>query len=220
MNKTAEKVASYLLEHEYFVDFKLRKRDSSLIKKFPTGHEVVELQNWIDKNHSSGKQELVIYPVYGKRFDVLHKWFEKFSFKTMSDQRDSYSVGFSGVMLGKTNEYRFPLSETPSVEWDVFRNDVVCNAKYVFEKYTTLEDVYKYLVHPLVVGGKTPPDVGAEWVFEYLLLTKIVDSENYGRVKAVIMDQVEKMHQRREPNIERYYERFDEITSYLEELNN
>ncbi len=216
MNRVTEIIASYLLDDEFFEKFKLRKKDSSLINKLPIGYEKVELQNWIDTNYSSGEKALVILPVYSKRFDVLHKWFERFSFKTISDQRDAYSIGFEGLMLGRKNEYRFSISESFSPEWEDFRNDVVFNAKSVFSKFTSLADLYEYLVRPVITGEKVPPDVGADWVFEYLLLTKIVDEKNYDRAKKVILDRVEEMNDRGEPNIERYYENLDRILLHLE----
>lgn len=216
MNKVTEQLAIYLLEDEFFAKYILRKNDSTIINKQPTGYEKVELQNWIDTNYSSGKKELVILPVYLKRFNVLHKWFEKFSFKTISDQRDSYSIGFEGLMLGKKNEYRFSITENVSAEWEVFRSDVVANAKYVFNKITNLADLYDYLVYPVITGEKALPNVGADWVFEYLLLTRIVDEKNYDRVKQLVLERVEEMNNRREPNIERYYKDLGKILVYLE----
>jgi len=216
MNKATENIAAYLLEDVFFENFKLRKKDTSLIRKLSSGFEKVELQNWADTNRSSGAKELVVRPVYSKRFDVLHKWFERFSFKSLSDQRDAYSIGFEGVMLGKKNEYHFPISEKFCPEWQVFRNEIVANARSVFNKYTCLADMYKYLVFPSIQGDKLLPDVGADWVFEYLLLTRIVDEKNYGKAKNVILDRVEEMNNRGEPNIERYYAELDKILPHLE----
>ncbi|MFP5408514.1 MAG: hypothetical protein ACLGGY_04450 [Gammaproteobacteria bacterium] len=215
MNKVTEQLAIYLLEDEFFAKFKLRKSDSTIINKQPTGYEKVELQNWIDTNAFSGKTEVVILPVYLKRFTVLHKWFEKFSFKTISDQRDAYSIGFEGLMLGNKNEYRFSISESVSAEWEAFRSDVAANAKYVFNKFTSLADLYDYLVFPVITGEKPLPDVGADWIFEYLLLTRTVDEKNYERVKQLILDRVEEMNSRGEPNIERYYNDLRTILAYL-----
>lgn len=101
MIRETNNIATYLLDDEFFENFKLRKKDSSIIKQNSSGFEKVELQNWIDTNHSVSEKGLVILPVYSKRFDILHKWFERFSFKTISDQRDTYSIGFEGQMLGK-----------------------------------------------------------------------------------------------------------------------
>lgn len=216
MNKSVEQFAVYLLEDELFAKFKLRKNDASIVNKQPSGYEKVELQNWIDMNCSTGKKELVILPVYSKRFNVLHKWFEKFSVKTIADQRDSYSIGFEGLMLGRKNEYRFPISDNFSPERESFRSDVVTNAKYVFNKFTSLGDLYNYLVYPAITGEKVLPNVGADWVFEYLLVTKIVDEKNYDKVKKIILKRVEELNNRGEPNIELYYDNLGGILAYLE----
>ena len=48
-----------------------------------------------------------IRPVYGVRFDILAKWFEKFSFKSLTDQRDNSTVMAEGNMLNRENEFRF-----------------------------------------------------------------------------------------------------------------
>lgn len=217
MNKAAEQFAIYLLQDDFFGKFKLRKNDSSIINKLQAGYEKVELQNWIDTNYSSGEKELVIHPVYLKRCNILHKWFEQFSLKSISDQRDAYSIGFDGGMLGKKNEYHFSISENFCSEWETVRSDIVTNARSVFKKYTGLADLYNYLVYPVITGEKSPPDVGADWVFEYLLLTKIVDKKNYNRAKKVILNRVEEMHNRGEPNIERYYDNLEKILLFLEQ---
>lgn len=217
MNKVCEEISNYLLKDEFFVNFKLRKSNSTIIRKLPDGSDKIEIQNWIDTNYSNNKNELIIHPIYGKRFNVLHKWFEKFSFKTLADQRDAYSIGFDGQMLGKVNEYRFPISEEPGNEWDKCRSEIIENAMFVFEQFSTLTKLYEYLVRPAVMGEKKFPNVGADWVFEYLLLTNIVDRNNYVMTKKVILDQVEKMNARGEPNITRYYSNLDVILNALEQ---
>ena len=50
---------------------------------------------------------LEIRPNYEIRFNVLHKWIEKYSKRTLADQRDDHSVGFSGHMIGATDEFYF-----------------------------------------------------------------------------------------------------------------
>lgn len=57
---------------------------------------------------------------------------------------------------------------------------------------------------------------GADWIFEYLLLTKLVDRDNYDNTKKVILERAEEMNKRDEPNIIEYYDKLDEILFYLE----
>lgn len=68
-----------LIQFDFFSEYKFRKRDSSLILKTKEGKQIIELDHWIDV----AKTSIVIYPIYGVRFDVLAKWFEKFSVKNI-----------------------------------------------------------------------------------------------------------------------------------------
>lgn len=92
---------------EYLSDFKL----SSCVfkRRIPNGWESVQIEaysrGW---DSETDKPALRLYPIYGKRFDVLHKWFEPFSFKTLKDQRSNYTIGFDGKMLNADNYFYFP----------------------------------------------------------------------------------------------------------------
>ena len=102
-----------------FVEYKFRKRDSTLLLKREGKRQSIELDHWIDHSTSS----LVIYAIYGVRFDILHKWFEKFSFNTLQDQRDWTSVAFSGNMLGQQDEFHFKLNKKcPTMVWTTSRH--------------------------------------------------------------------------------------------------
>ena len=111
-NLLYHKLIDLLTDEPFYSDFKFRKRDKSFIKKTEFGFEALSLENyWIGYDLKRDKEALVIQPLYLKRFDILHKWFEKFSFKTLSDQRDNYSIGFDGKMLGETDFFYFLLNE-------------------------------------------------------------------------------------------------------------
>lgn len=101
-----DKIIKDLLNHDFFSEYKFRKRDSSFLLKTKGGKQFIEMDHWIDEATSS----LVIYPIYGVRFDILSKWFEKFSVKNLQDQRDSSSIGFSGDMLSMQDEFYFNLN--------------------------------------------------------------------------------------------------------------
>lgn len=220
MNETVEQIAAYLLKDPFFLNFKLRKRDSCLIKKTDYGNQTLELQTWFDRNPSNGKNDVIVQPNYSVRFNILHKWFEKFSFKTTQDQRDNDTIGFQGCMLGEKDEYRF--SKTNKIlqhfKLKAFKKDIIKNSSFVFRNINSLNDFYKIAVQPVILNKKTAPDVGADWVFQYLLCTRIVDNREYEKAKSVILERVEELHNRGngEPNIERYYDKLDEILFYLE----
>lgn len=85
-----------------------------------------------------------------------------------------------------------------------------------FIKYKTLEDMYHHKIIPILENKVELPDVGADWVFEYLKLCRIVSPENYPILKEILLKQVEFMHGRGEPNIEIYYPKLEEILYDLE----
>ena len=86
----------------------------------------------------------------------------------------------------------------------------------VFLAYTSLQDMYNHEIIPLLEGRKELPDVGADWVFRNLTLTRIVSPDDYERVKELILAQVRFMAGRNEPNIIEYMPRLDEIISAME----
>jgi len=215
-NPLLERVISNLLDCTYFSDFQFRKRDASLFKKTSYGYEMVELQHWESFDLSRDAQALTIKPLYLKRFNVLHSWFEKFSFKTITDQRDNYSVGFDGSQLGKTNQFFFLLSEQSfETDFELLEKELVENSQSVFSKFSQVSDLYEYCVEPILKGGVELPNVGADWVFEYLAITKIVKKDVLWEVKAILEKQVNKLNERGEPNIIEYYPKFDEIVDCL-----
>ena len=84
------------------------------------------------------------------------------------------------------------------------------------KKYSTLENYYREDVLPIIRGDKELPDVGADWIFIYLTVGFLVDRENYTTLKNIILERVEWMHRRNEPNVAHYYDRMDEIITYME----
>lgn len=210
------KLASELLEDPYFQKYKFRKRDSSLILKTKYGIQFIELQHW-----SCGNLILVIHPQYFVRFDVLSKWFEKYSFKTLRDQRDGWYVGFTGDMLSRQDSFEFSYNESAvryRKELQKLKDCIIECSEYIFEEYSTLEKSYQKELVPILEGRKTLPNVGADWFFENLTLCKIVHPENYEALKAIHLKQAEIMYRRGEPNMSAYYERLPEILEYLENL--
>ncbi len=209
-----DQIASELLEDPYFQKFKFRKRDSSLIQKTVYGRQIIQLEHWNCLNIS-----LTIRPYYGVRFDVLCKWFEKFSFRTLSDQRDDDYIGFSGKMLGKESMYEFPYYETGPIyksELKKLRDDIIECSEYVFSEFDTLEKAYKKKIIPILEGKQSLPIVGAEWLFENLTLCRILHPEKYDQLKAIHLKHAEEMNRRGELNISEYFPRLDEILTYME----
>lgn len=87
----------------------------------------------------------------------------------------------------------------------------------VFQSYTSLHDMFEHEIIPRLEGKRALPDVGADWAFEYLTLTRIESPEDYPAVKELVLAQVHKMAERHEPNIMDYFPRLDEIISVMEQ---
>ncbi|QRY56534.1 hypothetical protein BCY89_07785 [Sphingobacterium siyangense] len=201
----------------YFSEFKYRKRDSRFIRKTIEGSDVISLQFWDGYDLKRDCRSLVIKPLYLKRFDILHRWFEVYSFKSISDQRDNYSIGFDGGMLDGTLQFYFRLD---GVDFDsdfcFLRDEVIIKSKEVFENYNSLDKLYDFQIRPILEEQKELPNTGADWVFEYLKLCSIVCPEKYDELKSKILNQVEIMNNRGEPNIVEYYKDLSKILIDIE----
>lgn len=212
-------VLEHLLNENYFSTFSYRKRDCRFIKNNELGFEAIEFQYWDGFDLLRNKRSLVIKPLYLKRFHILHTWFEKYSFKTKADQRDNFSIGFDGGMLNKKNEFHFLLDNTDfQKDFDFFSNEVIKTSDYVFCKIKTLQNLFEHQIIPLLKYQSKLPDVGADWIFEYLSLTRIVEPLHYVEIKEMILLHVETLYNKGELNIKEYYPKFTEITEYLEIL--
>ena len=216
MSTKFEIVMSHLVDDPYFQDFKFRKRDSSFIRKTKYGKDIILLDHWINRNFN----KLEIFPVYMVRFDILRTWFEKFSFKTLKIQRDGAYVAFSGVMLGFQDKFLMvPEDSDFASQIDNLKENLRSCSSFVFSEYSTLEKAYERKIKPLLDRTGKLPDIGADWFFENLTLCRIMHPERYEEVKRLHLKYAEEMHKRKEPNMEHYYERLDEILSYMEGLN-
>ena len=212
-----DQVISNLLEDSYFNKFKYRKRDSSLIQKTAYGSNRIHLRHWSCFNIS-----LDIEPQYLVRFDVLSKWFEKFSFKPLRSQRDGWYKGFSGDMLGKGRLVEFACYEEEKKclnNIELLKNCIIECSEYVFDECSTLEKAYEKEIVPLLKGEKELRKVGADWFFENLTLCRIVDPKNYERLKEIHLKHAKGMFEREEPNMSFYYPRLDEILTYMENFD-
>lgn len=199
------------LKAEPFLNgFKFRKRDYSFIQQVEGLRRHIELDHWTKNG------VLIVYPIYMVRFDILLKWFEPYNVKSRQTQQDNPSVGFTGNMLGRRD--KFTISEA-NLDCDYSKLCVTladCSG-IVFQSYTSLRDMFDREIIPILEGKRALPDVGADWAFKYLTLTRIVSPEDYPAVKELVLAQVQKMANRHEPNIIDYISRLDEIISVMEQ---
>lgn len=202
-------IVERLKAEPFLSGFKFRKRDSTFFRSDGDLRQSIELDHWAKFGL------LIIYPIYGVRFDILLKWFEQYSFKTLQAQRDTPSVDFSGDMLHKKD--KFAITEDDFEQrYITLRDSLAECSDMVFSAYTSLQDMYNREIVPLLEGKKQLPDVGADWVFRNLTLTRIVSPHDYEKVKALILSQVRFMAGRNEPNIIECIPRLDEIISTME----
>lgn len=207
------RIISDLCSYPLFSEFKYRKRDFTLIFKTKELQKSIEFQHW----GTFGYPIFTVYPQYRVRFNVLHKWFENHSVKPINIQRDISSVGFDGRMLGHTDYFHFNENmQDYDREIEHFCREVIACSEYVFDNYGTLELLYKNKIVPILKGKSQLPIVGADWVFIYLKLCRLVAPESYDEFKRIVVNQIELMHEREEPNIALYYDRFPDIFSELE----
>lgn len=210
-SKLFETIISDIKEDPFFSEYKFKKSENKLYRHDDDNTLFVELDHWQDYG------ECTIYILYGRRFEILTKWFEKFSFKTLRDQRNNPNVMYDNTDFGQEEyiyfDYKFSdYKEKIRKMLPMIKRNLTSFAK----KYSTLEDYYREDVLPVITGEKELPDVGADWIFIYLTLGFLVDRENYTTLKNKIIERVEWMHSRDEPNVEHYYNRMDEIISYME----
>lgn len=209
------KISTLLSEDDFFRDFKFRKSDCCFISKNGGFRKEVHL------DHYCKYDELVFYPIFDVKFDVLLNWFKKYNFKTIQDQKDNHSFGFSSCMLGKKSSYYYFGLDGKDFQskFDSFKKELIECSNWVFTNYATLDLAYQQEIVPLLNGEKEMPDGGIEWAFIDLTLCRIVTPQNYDTFKKMVLERIEFLHCRNEPNLAHYYDKLDEIIAYMESLS-
>lgn len=203
---------------EYLSEFKLKPQ--GFMKKTPDGWGSVEIEGYTRGwDAETDKPALRLYPTYYRRFDILHQWFEPFSSKSLKDQRGRCSVCFDGSMLNKENYFYFPKDGSLYDErFAILKKNVEEIAKQVFTHYATVENFYNCDIKPLLNNDITMlPTVGADWAFIYLKASMLVAPNDYPIIKNKILQQVEMMNRRGEPNIIEIYPKLNEVFNALEQ---
>ena len=214
MNKSLiDKIIEEIKTDAFFDNYKYKKSEMEMCCNLNDAHLYIGLEHWRDYD----TKKLVISPIYGKHFNILTKWFEKFSFKTLRDQRNNPNFYFSNEAFGldETISFRYDFSDF-EIKMDYLKKTLKGCITTVAKSYETLEDYYRLDIAPILDGEQELPDVGADWIFIDLTLTHLVRPDKYPEFKSKILERVEWMHRRNEPNVEHYYDRMDEIISYME----
>ncbi len=197
----------------FFDEYKYKRTISTFFKKSENSYLAIGLghkRDWLN-------DAIVIAPMYGKHFFILTKWFEKFSFKTLQDQRTNDNVCTLNDRYGIENNISFKYDLSDYDEKIQYLIKVIKELVTRFDQdYATLEDFYNRDVVPKLDGIQQFKTFGADWIFQYLTLGHLVDPDRYPELKVKLLEHVEWMHSRNEPNVARYYDRLDEIISYME----
>lgn len=216
------RILSDLMQDPYLAQFKLRKSDCFFYIKEGDMRKSISLQHWSDILASH------IRPTYGVKFGILMKWFERFSFMTLKDQRYNSEIFFQeidGITRGRRgNIYDFDKDGENYIETiTTLREDLVNASTFIFNKYNTLENVFQSEVQPLldVIRELGPRDIGADWIFTDLRLCQLISPKDYPKLKEILMKHFNFMYQRGEPNIELLVNKVgsvDKILAYLDYL--
>lgn len=216
MGRTLDLIIQDLRKNTFLADFKFRKTDSVFHSELDGVTKIIELAHW----QVYPPTAVEIYPMYNVRFEILHRWFERFSARTLRDQRNDDSIGFNGKMLSAQNTFIIDSqSKFFEAELDNLRDNIKRNAEYVFSKYSSLQDLYEEIIVPILNGSKEMPNIGADWMFVDLALCKLVAPENYQKFKQLLVHHVDKLYKNSEPNILLVYDKMEEMFNFIESSN-
>lgn len=220
MNKTVGQILDRLIDEPFFYDFKIRKSDECLINKSKNGFKKISLEDHYQSIDLNNKRlGLQVRPYVEIRYDILSKWFEKYSFIDLKTQRSNGQIFEHIGGFGKVEFLFYNEGDCFEEHYNKIRDYIVSESALFFEKYSTMEKLYINKIIPLMTGEKQFWNNGGDWMFEYLKLVWIVDKPNYPKFKEKIMKHINFLmfgRSSQEPNIAKYYNRLEEIFADLE----
>src|SRR6185436_13197432 len=132
-----------LQNEDNFLKFKFIKSQTAFRQKTDFGFYNIEIYSHKSYDLNRDQPALEIHPVYGVRFDLVTKWYEKFSFKSLSDQRNNSTVGADGKTLDTVDKFYFLDSRTElDNEFSIFCSSISNISTDYFSKYKTLDDYF------------------------------------------------------------------------------
>lgn len=213
MGYSFDKITNDLKKDSFFNDFTFIKKQSTFYKKFDGKKLFIELGHWQDFPPSA----INIYPMYCVRFEILHRWFERFSFRDVESLRRDDSFGMDGIgMSDQETFYIDPKGPNYEEELKALSEALKRNATYFFTKYDSLQALYEELVRPILEGKRELQTHGSDWIFELLALCLLVKSDSYQKLKEILVMHIEKMYKRGEPNIVKIYDKLNDMFEFLE----
>lgn len=219
-NPLRDNIMAHICQLPYFKDFKYRKSDRRMIKKMPWGRFCIVFQMWQSWDREVDDYACEVIPIFTVRFDVLFKWFEKYTEWDLKSFRETYNLMFGCDDFGGQNSYLFLYDGSDfNKKMSVMQKDVIFSSDKVLSEYCSLEQMYYKIVEPLLDGKRERWETGANWIFEYLKLCTIVKPDRYYELKNFLLKIIDYLHTKQypEPELRQYYDKLDLMFADLEQ---
>lgn len=214
------RIIDRLLSEKALSSYKYVKKNTSLNRKFNEGIEMIMLQYWEGFDLERDEMAVVVRPLYLKRFDAVHLWFNQYSYKKVSDLKYNYTIGLQGAQLGVQDEFFFLLNNDEfEQDYMKLKDIVLSQSTFVFNKFQDVVDVYNYKVKPMLQDDYKLLLHGGDWIFESLYMARKVSYSEYGELKEKLKGHFKIMFDKGEPNAIEYYPKFDKIVSEIEKMS-
>ena len=217
-----DRVFFRLKEEDYLRNFKFKRNESEFVHLKEDKFYKIGIEHYDTvESHDNPKLGLNLCLYFANRYDILHNWFEKYSMLSLEILRYESSFSYTPKNLGLDDMNFFSFDgDDFDTAYDSFLNEIITGADYFFNRVNSLKKCYEnYIVPAIESGSSVLPDEGSQWVLKYLALTRIVSPKNYPLLKSLILERVDYMIKRNEPNIILYKDTIPEICAFLESID-
>lgn len=217
-----DRVFFRLKEEDYLRNFKFKRNESEFVHLKEDKFYKIGIEHYDTvESHDNPRLGLNLCLYFANRYDILHNWFEKYSMLSLEILRYESSFSYTPKNLGLDDMNFFSFDgDDFDTAYDSFLNEIITGADYFFNRVNSLKKCYEnYIVSAIESGSSVLPDEGSQWVLKYLALTRIVSPKNYPLLKSLILERVDYMIKRNEPNIILYKDTIPEICAFLESID-
>ena len=217
-----DRIFGMLKEEDCLKDFKLKRSESAFIRRKNSGFDQIGFGHYVTvKSHSEPDLGLNLRLYFTTRYDILHTWFERYDMYHIESLRSESSFWYTPKNLGLDDMNFFSFDgDDFETAYNSFLNEIITGTDYFFNRANSLKKCYEnYIVPAIKDGSSALPDYNESWAFIYLALARIVAPENYTLIKSLIIERVDYMIKRNEPNIILYKDTMPEICAFLESID-
>ena len=217
-----DRVFFRLKEEDYLRNFKFKRNESEFVHLKEDKFYKIGIEHYDTvESHDNPRLGLNLCLYFANRYDILHNWFEKYSMLSLEILRYESSFSYTPKNLGLDDMNFFSFDgDDFDTAYDSFLNEIITGADYFFNRVNSSKKCYEnYIVPAIESGSSVLPDEGSQWVLKYLALTRIVSPKNYPLLKSLILERVDYMIKRNEPNIILYKDTMPEICAFLESID-